>query len=315
MAATQRVWSTEQAPPGAALKYWTEAICEAFLEMQAGSPSPADFAARLEQRPFGPIDLNFADTTAQEVRRTPQAITRSRKHNFYLLYMREGRLRVRQRNRAATVTPGDCVLVDSKEPYAFSFPETNRCLSVQIPQDWLCRWLPAPEDSTAIPFRTHSQWGATLVSAIGNLAETDPGDLALPSSVVADQIGALLALTAGPAPAVRPHQRAMIRRIRETMWGRLHDPSLNPQAVAAAHGISRRYLHLLFASSGMSYGATLIALRLEAARRLLDDPRFAGVSVAEIAWRCGFIEPSHFARRFRARYGTAPATYRKALHS
>jgi AraC-like DNA-binding protein len=95
----------------------------------------------------------------------------------------------------------------------------------------------------------------------------------------------------------------------------MRDPSLDPQAVAEAHGISRRYLHLLFAESGTSFGATLMALRLEQAKHLLDDRRLANVGIAELAWRCGFREPSHFARRFRTRYGAAPDAYRKALHS
>jgi len=107
----------------------------------------------------------------------------------------------------------------------------------------------------------------------------------------------------------------MLRRIHETLRERLYDPSLDPETVATAYGISKRYLHLLFADAGTSFSATLIALRLEKAKSLLDDPRFARTGIAEIAWRCGFVEPSHFARRFRARYGEAPAAYRKTLHS
>jgi transcriptional regulator GlxA family with amidase domain len=95
----------------------------------------------------------------------------------------------------------------------------------------------------------------------------------------------------------------------------MNDPSLDPQSVADLHGISKRYLHLLFANAGTSFGAALMELRLERARQLLDDRRLARVGISELAWRCGFSEPSHFARRFRARFGAAPDAYRKALHS
>ena len=49
--------------------------------------------------------------------------------------------------------------------------------------------------------------------------------------------------------------------------------------------------------------------------RELEDRRFARVSIADIAWRSGFADPSHFARRFRQRYGIAPALYRRTLHA
>ncbi len=54
-------------------------------------------------------------------------------------------------------------------------------------------------------------------------------------------------------------------------------------------------------------------LRLKRAKALLDDVRFERIPIAEIAWRSGFTNPSHFARRFRQRFGMAPADYRKAL--
>lgn len=36
-----------------------------------------------------------------------------------------------------------------------------------------------------------------------------------------------------------------------------------------------------------------------------------GLNVSEISYRCGFSAPYHFARRFKARYGTAPGAYRR----
>jgi AraC family transcriptional regulator, positive regulator of tynA and feaB len=57
----------------------------------------------------------------------------------------------------------------------------------------------------------------------------------------------------------------------------------------------------------------LYACRLERARRLLRDKRFDGLGIAEIAWNCGFSEPSHFTRRFRERFGSPPSAYRLIL--
>ena len=59
----------------------------------------------------------------------------------------------------------------------------------------------------------------------------------------------------------------------------------------------------------------LMTLRLERAKQFLSDPRFTRESIGEIASRCGFREPSHFARRFRAAFGAAPAAFRRALNA
>jgi len=51
-------------------------------------------------------------------------------------------------------------------------------------------------------------------------------------------------------------------------------------------------------------------MRLESAQRLLSDKRYDALSVSEVAARCGFLEPSHFARRFRKAFGLGPTEFR-----
>jgi AraC family transcriptional activator of tynA and feaB len=69
------------------------------------------------------------------------------------------------------------------------------------------------------------------------------------------------------------------------------------------------------AQGGTSFGATLIEARLKRANALLRDRRFARISIADIAWRSGFSNTSHFARRFRRRFGIAPGEMRRTLRS
>jgi AraC-like DNA-binding protein len=310
-----RRWSTASAGPGQGLSYWVEAICDAFLEMKADSAVGRDFAGALTQHDFGPVDLNFVTADRQEVWRTRQAIARSRENYFYLLHVRGGRLGIKQQDRDALIAPGDCTLIDSTLPYRFSFPEALDVLSVQIPQAWLRTWLPEPERLLGRSLTGHSVWGATLCSALGNLTPPQLETLALPPAVVADQLAALLALSAGDAALdATTHQRALLHRLRQGLRARFRDPTLDPATLAAEHGLSKRYLHMLFAASGTSFGAALLALRLEHARQLLEDRRQRRLGVAEIAWRCGFADPSHFARRFRQRFGHAPVAWRR-LHA
>lgn len=315
MTAPDGFWSTDDAAPGTGLSYWIEAICEAFLEMKADGDREK-FDASLTKFQFGPIDLNFVDTDPQEVWRTRAAIARSRENFFYLLYMRSGHMGVAQCSREAVIAPGNCLLVNSREPYRFSLPDRNNCLSVQIPQSWLRSWLPHPDDAAVITLADHSQWGATLASALGNLQRDALGDITLPFGVVADQIGALLALAAGSGtPAMTRSAASLLGRLTRTIEEQSADPAIDPACVAAANGISKRYLHLVMAQGGTSFGAALIEARLKRAKALLEDQRFARTAIADIAWRSGFANPSHFARRFRQRFGVAPGDFRRTLRA
>ncbi|QYK41207.1 MAG: helix-turn-helix domain-containing protein [Paracoccaceae bacterium] len=81
-------------------------------------------------------------------------------------------------------------------------------------------------------------------------------------------------------------------------------------ATAAAVGLSARRLEGLFrAALGTTPGAYALSLRLAAARRLVTDTRHP---LAEVALRCGFSSHAAFGRAFRAAFGTAPGSLRRA---
>jgi AraC-like DNA-binding protein len=218
---------------------------------------------------------------------------------------------IEQYGRNLKVQAGDCLLIDCLAGFEFNFPQGVEALVLEIQRDWLGGWLPAPEDAAARLIDGRSGWGATLASALSNVTPVTVGSSGLPPTVVAEQLVSLLALAAGhDDPSQTTHKRALLRRVTETIRERCHESDLDPAAVAAALGLSRRYVHLLFASAGTTFGQELYACRLHKAQRLLRDKRFDGLGIAEIAWNCGFSEPSHFTRRFRERFGSPPSVYR-----
>jgi AraC-like DNA-binding protein len=309
----RKFWSTRDVEPRRALAYWIDTVCDSFLEIDIDSPIRDRFQARLEQADFGPATLYMVEADTQTVYRTPARIASSRYAAFFLLRLHSGQLRLRQYGRDSQVQAGDCVLIDCKEPYQLDCLPTTRCVALRCPQDWLRNWIPSPEAIAARPFAGNAGWGGALSAALANLGPEMTEDLALPAAVVADQIAALLALAAGPdVQAVTPRNK-LVGRLLHTLRERCCESDLTPSAVADAHGISKRYLHHLFAQSGTTFGNELVRMRLESARRLLADKRFSAISIGEVAARCGFVEPSHFARRFRATHGQGPTEFRRAM--
>jgi AraC-like DNA-binding protein len=305
-----RRWSTEEVESRRALAYWVDTICGCFLEMEIDTPLRESFRARMEQVELGAVTASFIDAEAQQVRRTLAKIARSRVPVYMLMQLREGHARLRQLGDESLMGPGDCVLIDGSEPYDLDCPQATRALALRLPADWLKRWLPHPERVPAVPFAS-TGWGAALRAALSCLDWQSCDQLALPRNVLAEQLVALLTLTVGTESQVPAGRPSLFEALMASLRDRFHDPNLSPRQVAAEHRISMRTLHYAFAASGTTFIEQLMRLRLERAQVMLSDPRLADLPVAEVAARSGFLDPSHFARRFRQRFALAPLQFRQ----
>jgi len=100
-----------------------------------------------------------------------------------------------------------------------------------------------------------------------------------------------------------------IERLKQNLPARLRE-DLTAETLAEIAGVSLRTLQRIFRerfdTTPMSW--LMEARLLEAARviRAGDDP------VTKIAYRVGFKDPSHFTRRFKARFGVSPNEYRRS---
>ncbi len=305
-----RRWSTEEVDQRQALAYWVDTVCDRFLELEIDTPVRDHFRARLVQADLGAATANFLEAESQRVHRTRAKIAHSRYPVFFLLQLRAGHMRLQQMGREAHVRRGECVVIDGTEPYEIDCPEPTSALALRLPEDWLKHWLPYPERLSALRF-SGGGWSSALCAALGSLDVDSCNRLALPGGAVAEQIGALLALAAGPdSPAA--NRPSLYEDLVGTLRDRLHEADLTPLAVAADHCVSIRSLHYAFARAGSTFVEQLTRLRLERARAILSDGRLSGLSVGEVAARCGFTDPSHFARRFRQQFGQAPLQFRNS---
>jgi AraC-like DNA-binding protein len=311
MSQPEQAWTTRRTPPGKALSYWKDVICQNLLNMNIASKDESGFCGHIAKYSFGPLKANFISVSEQRVWRAGTAQMRSSDGVFHLIQVRKGVQLAEHQGRSLTVEQGSCLLLDCRASFDLSFPQGVDALVFEIRRDWLQGWLPAPEAAAACIIDGTSSWGATLSSALNNLTPTSIAQLELSPTVVAEQIAVLLALAGVPrGPALTTHKRSLLRRVSEILRERCQEPELDPAAVAAALGFSRRYVHVLLASAGTTFSDELYSARLSRAERLLSDMRYDDLGVAEVAWSCGFNEPSHFTRRFRARYGMPPTAYR-----
>jgi AraC-like DNA-binding protein len=99
-------------------------------------------------------------------------------------------------------------------------------------------------------------------------------------------------------------------RIKQYLEQHLGEADLDAARIAAAHHISVRHLYTMLARMGISLGEWLRLRRLEKSRLDLAGREGPSTTIAAIARRWGFADPTHFSRVFRAAYGMSPREWR-----
>ena len=90
----------------------------------------------------------------------------------------------------------------------------------------------------------------------------------------------------------------------------LTDLDLTPLRLARAHHISVRHLYTVCGAADVRITEWIFEQRLAGAKRELEDPRFSARTIELTARRWGFIDPTHFGRRFKAAYGAPPREFK-----
>jgi AraC-like DNA-binding protein len=165
---------------------------------------------------------------------------------------------------------------------------------------------------------SHATWvGRLLYQLIRESAENDNMISALADRymqlAIYDLIGALF--SPPDAMPVWPHTDKLFWRVRDIIKDRFADPDFGPCEVAIEAGISLRYLQKLFYQRRSTCREFIYSFRLDHAMRLLHRRKWmrTGEPVSEIAYASGFRDYTHFARRFRHRFGYSPSFYQGDL--
>lgn len=212
------------------------------------------------------------------------------------------------------VPRGSLAATEVATPYGYHCSGPGVCRAVQVPVGRL--GLPVDVVRRALP-RIHRSPLFDLVrvhlaqvSRDAELLSTDP----TVSSVAAatfDLARALLASAGARGRSVdEVVEETLLTRVRGYVLQHLTEPGLDVEQIAAAHAISVRQLYRLCAGAGFSLEQWTIQQRLEGARRDLSDAAQRDRSIAVVARRWGFTDPSYFSRRFRQAFGATPRDWR-----
>lgn len=311
-------WSTRHLPPAQQFEYWREVLCEAFTALEPGTSEERRFDSEVWMRPLSDVCVSSVRSSSYTIRRGAREIRRDPAEHYFCDLQLSGTSVVRQHGRQAVVRPGEFFIVDTRQPYEADFLDSPgeewKIVCLRIPRQRLAPQLVAPDSLTATRFDTWAGPAAlagnfmrSLVSMRGELDE--PAQRTLSNSLVD-----LLALAIGDSrgrgardtrPAPRERERSRILLYIDSNLG---NERLSAASVAAAFGISVRYLHRLFEDTDSSFARRVGEKRLD---RCAADLTRRGASVSEVAYRWGFNDLSHFCRMFRRRYGMSAREWQR----
>jgi AraC-like DNA-binding protein len=293
-------------------------VCDTLGPLDFRSDPDAPLWGEIETGQLGSVTVGRVLTsTPHSVHRTAGLIRRGSSELYRVVLPLSGDLRLAQGERMAKLAPGEFAIYDFAKPYELYYDSAVQLAVFGFPRDLLA----LPHDSAsgllATPIAADQGTGALTAPLLRRVAldlETyQPASAARLGTVLMDLLTAAVAERAEQAESlpVESRERTLLLRIHAFIEQHLGEADLVPATIAAAHHVSLRYLHRLFATQDTTVAAWIRLRRLERCRRDLADPALQTRPVSAVAARWGLPDAAHFSRLFRDRYGLPPAEYRR----
>lgn len=300
---------------------WREMFCSAIWGLEIVHTDARPFHARWKFAQLGAVGVGQNELSAADYIRTPKMARAQDGDDFGFHLNLLGGSGIVQAGRSAEMSGLSGALVTSALPGSVSIRRGQGCSRYQgyclhIPRLELLQRIPGA-DRYLLDVRVNTEPLRLLVQYLDLVQSNaafihDPELNQLAGNHVLDLIGLLIE----PRPEVR--RRAEQGGLRAARGVALHkyveahyrDEGLTVRSAAGALGISESYLHRLMAESAESFTEMVNRLRLEGAKRMLENPKCDAMRIGEIALAAGFNDFTYFNRLFRRRFGDTPGAFR-----
>jgi AraC-like DNA-binding protein len=312
----EMLFSTQSVHPRDRFDYWHDVARANIVDHDSWSECGLRFEAQIETGRLGGLGLVRFTNSAMTISHTLRHASQVTSDDLFLCRQIGGVLVLEQEARDVRLEAGDMTLLDPILPYAGSFSSESNLLVVKLPRRALAARVGRSREMLARVMKPVDA-EASLASSFLSMLPAHSGKMSqMAEEITADQTLDLIALSlAGMMHSHRPQvssARAVVSStVRAVVESRLHDSNLDGTMVAAAAGVSLRYVNAVLAQENSSVARLIQERRLARCRRALNDPLQAHRSVSEIAYAWGFSDMTHFGRCFRKAYGMLPREYRR----
>jgi AraC family transcriptional activator of tynA and feaB len=313
------VFSTENMAGQDSLDGYRRAIASHIAHMDVRLSSPHGFDCTIAEHNVGVLQILDIRSDPVLIQRSLECISADQRFQYLIGLSLSGRTSIRHPGGTLEVGPNTLFLLDKALPYESVFHDPAERILVCVRRPHLerrlsdpARYLHTPVSAAAGVCRMASDYLKLLLAEAGQMSA---GHQAQAAEICLDLLA--MALDAGQeeprgtVSAERSSGAMLLSRVKAFVRCHLSDSDLSPTSIAGHHGISKRYLHSLFARTGTTLGGWIRQERLGRAHALLTDRRADHLSVTEVALRQGFNDIPHFTRQFKAKYGQSPTCVRR----
>jgi AraC-like DNA-binding protein len=309
-------FSTSDVPPQDRVAVWREVLGRVHLRLDLEPLGEAPVHATVETHSWSCVSLYFSETTPVSAARTPELLSDGN-GDFRLLRVEGARYQCISNGAIHDMDESGAILLSSGTPAAIRYLGPCRVTSLRIRRESLSAAIRGIEDQPV----WRLSWNACTLSLISGFIEQLRKEGPAKDPAFAHKIAHFLidltALALNPAMDRQVQSAGAVREarlaaVRADILAHLSQVSLSAKTVARRHGISDRYIHLIFEETGETFGGFVLEERLKRAFQLLSGPLCANVRISDIAFSAGFGDLSTFNRAFRRRFGMTPSDVRAA---
>lgn len=311
--------STDEVAEAERLDFWQDMVCRTFFVADCEAPPGRSFHGSISAAGTPDIAISRLRSSAQHVTRDAGHVRRTPDEIFLINLQVSGTGAFVQDGREVLLRPGDFTCSDSTRPCEMHYTDDFEQLVFAMPRRLIADGPSSTERLTTRAIEAGSSIGSIVSPFLRHFA-AEVQNVQPSTAARLGQVGLALVLTAFGEMAGGHEPRAWGRlalreRANQVIEARASDPELDPAMVAAALGISLRYLQEIFRDDGTTPSAWIWRRRLEMSRRDLSAPSMAATSISHIAFASGFSDLAHFSRRFKAAYGLSPRAFRSAART
>jgi AraC-like DNA-binding protein len=310
------VFSTENFAPDKRYAAWRDAICDVYVNVEVQATDPDRYRGFIKETKFGDVVLTDILVSQQTIRRQKQHLARLDKDCYYIQLSHFGKTDVVQHGNVVTSTPACGAIFCATETYELQCRGDVRSFYLELPRAAFSQRFAAGKAPLVAALNTTRGLGRIATEFCATLAAESPHLAAHRRAGIGDSLMDLLAQALQAATEDEPLEdstikAARLRTIQNWIMAHLGESDLTLERIAAANGVSLRYLHLLFRTGESTASEWIQNARLQRAHDRLA--RGEGRSITDVAYDVGFNSSSHFSTQFRRRYGVSPREVVKAF--
>ncbi|MGG2399864.1 helix-turn-helix domain-containing protein [Pseudomonas sp. SH1-B] len=301
-------FSTESVPTVWQLDAWERVVADLHGQEAFQGARVAGYRGNLVARVGGDAQLVAFEGAQAASSRSEKQASSDGVSRYELGLVTSGEFELEHCGHRIRLQRGDGVLVDMSRPHQMLYRQPLSATFIACDRTLLDAKLPGLTHACGIGFAPGS---ATLEALFGyadtvraNLGRWQAHEFERVMMHLLDLTALLLDGQNDLRGSAHTAQSALLHRLKQFIHAHLDDEHLTLPGVAAANGISARYMQKLFQLEGSSPREYLLEARLQRAQMMLRQ-RPLRHKVSSIAYLVGFSSASYFSAAYKRRFGIA----------